>query len=632
MTKADNQPKIIFIAPYKELAVVAESAIKQADISLNIRVGNLPYCLDIVREEMKNGVDVVITRGGNALKIRKEFNIPVVEIQVTVFDIIKALNQAKRFGNKIGIVGFSNVIYGASSLSSIIDSEIVEIKINSIEECPTAVQEAINLGVDTIVGDRIAVETASSFGLKGELIATNSYEGIINAYYEAVRIAEVRKKELAKAEEMRIITEFTHSGILAIDRNGMITLYNAEAEKVLENSRENVLGKHIDEIIPEFKLIEIYNRKQKELNEFVQFDNSCVVVHKIPILIENEAMGVVATFHKLEQIRRIEEKARKEFSQKGYVAKSTFDDIIGKSNIIKDTIKKASNFALVDSSVLITGETGVGKEVFAQGIHNYSFRKNGPFIAVNCAALPYNLLESELFGYVKGAFTGANTEGKAGLFEQAHGGTIFLDEIGEISLPVQARLLRVLQEGQVQRIGDNKIISVDVRIISATNKNLLELVQKNRFRDDLYYRINVLNLSLPSLRDRSEDIPLLAKYFIEKICEKYKKTIIGIENGVLQDLSQHSWPGNIRQLANICERLVVDCKTDYISKQNLNGVLDHNNDRGGEVLNLELITSRAIQKALEVSDNNKSKAAKLLGIDRTTLWRKIQDLGLQIVE
>jgi len=623
-----DEHNIIFIAPYKELAVLAEDAKKRGNINFEIRVGSLPYSLEIVRTEIQTGLDVVITRGGNALKIKKEFDIPVVEIKVTVFDIIKALNQAKKYGNKIGIIGFPNIIYGAASLSSIIESEIIEIKINSIEECPDAIKDAMDLGVNVIVGDRIAVETANSLGIKGELIVSNSYEGIVNAYYEAVRIAEVRKKELTKAEEMKIITEFTHSGILAIDNHGVITLFNAKASNILNISGSDMVGKVIDTVLPEFNLKQILDSKEKALNEFIQFDDTCVVVQKIPILIENQAVGVVATFHRLEHIQRIEEKARKEIYQRGYVARSHFEDIVGKSTKIKEAIEKASNFALVDSAILITGETGVGKEVFSQSIHNYSLRKKGPFIAVNCAALPYNLLESELFGYVKGAFTGANTEGKAGLFEQAHCGTIFLDEIGEISLPVQARLLRVLQEGQVQRIGDNKIISVDVRLISATNKNLQELVKNNQFREDLYYRINVLNLQIPSLKDRIDDIPLFTKYFIGKIADKYQKTIIDIEEQVLLRMCQNPWPGNIRQLMNICERLVVECKNQSIDIETLHKVMENRGYCEENTLNLESVITKTIMKALEVSSNNKSKTAKLLGIDRTTLWRKMQDLEI----
>ncbi len=625
MKKSSNAHNIIFIAPYKEMAAVAEQVKKQANLEFDIRIGSLPYSLEVVKAELETGLDVVITRGGNALKIRKKFDIPVVEIQVTVFDIIKALNKAKRYGDKIGIVGFPNIIYGASSLSSIIKSEIIEIHINGIEECSDAVKNAKDLGVSVIVGDRIAVETANSLGIKGELIVSNSYDGIVNSYYEAVKIAEVRKKELAKTEQMKIVTEFTHSGILAVNRDGIITLFNAKASKILNISENKAIGKSIDVILPSFNLKGVILSKKKILNEFIQFENFCIVVQKIPVLIENSAVGAVATFHMLEHIQKIEEKARKEIYKKGYVAKSVFKDIVGKSPKVKEAIKKASNFAIVDSAILITGETGVGKEVFSQSIHNHSLRKNGPFVAVNCAALPYNLLESELFGYVKGAFTGANTEGKKGLFEQAHGGTIFLDEIGEISLPIQARLLRVLQEGQVQRIGDNKIISIDVRIICATNKNLQEMIKNNKFREDLYYRINVLNVKVPSLRERIEDIPLLSRYFIEKISHKYQKNIIDIDGQVILKLSKNSWPGNIRQLMNICERLVVECKDKIIDLETFHTVMENAEYDDENTLHLETMISKTIRKALEISGNNKSNAAKLLGIDRTTLWRKMQD-------
>ncbi|GAG73852.1 unnamed protein product [marine sediment metagenome] len=336
----------------------------------------------------------------------------------------------------------------------------------------------------------------------------------------------------------------------------------------------------------------------------------------------------------------MEQRIRKELYLKGHVAENTFEDIIGQSPAIKQAKEEAENYAQIDSPLLIYGETGTGKELFAQAIHNVGPRKNNPFVAFNCAAIPENLLESELFGYVGGAFTGAKREGKMGLFEQAHKGTIFLDEIGEISTDIQARLLRVFQECKVRRIGDDKLTIVDVRIIVSTNKDIYRLVEKKKFREDLYYRINVLNLNLPPVRERREDVPLLVNFFIKKYRQKLKKVVKGISIEGIQILENYTWPGNVRQLENIMERLMVRAKEDYIraslvrevmnslpgNKLGLNRGDFFKSDMSIPLMgNLEEIERNIIKRVIQEEKGNKAAAAKRLGIGRTTLWRKVNN-------
>jgi len=626
MQNIDDYYNILFISTYEEMAKRAELVSKDLGIEVDIIRGlNLSNSVQAVRKRIQNRVvDAIITRGGTALKMKEEFNIPVIEIEVTILDILKAIGKVKKHVKRIGVIGFPNIIGNISSLSEFLDIEIIEIQINSIQESTEAVRKASQLQVDAIVGDRIAVETAAEFGIYGELIVTDSYECIAKSFYKAIEIANMRKNQLAKAEELRLITELTQSGIIAIDKDGMITLFNAKAGRILNIKPELALNEPVDKIIPGFNLTRTLVRKQNEFDEIVNVNDKYIVLHKAPILINEVALGAVATFDNLEQIQLIEKKARKKLSEKGHVAKFTFDSILGNSKIMKDIKERAKKYSLVDSAILIHGETGTGKEVFAQSIHNHSLRRNGPFVAVNCAALPYSLLESELFGYVKGAFTGAKEEGKAGLFEQAHKGTIFLDEIAEIPLDVQARLLRVLQEGQVQRIGDDRIINIDIRIISATNKNLADLIKLNKFREDLYYRLNVLNINLPSLRERIEDIPIFIDHFITLKSKEHKKIITKVDDIVILKLSTYSWPGNVRQLENIVERLVVESSNGVISINDLNNVLGDEVTENMSVLNIDEITKKTIETALKLSNNNKTLAAKTLGIDRTTLWRMMK--------
>jgi len=293
---------------------------------------------------------------------------------------------------------------------------------------------------------------------------------------------------------------------------------------------------------------------KREIAQIVDINGNTFLTNSIPITVKDKIKGAVAIFTDIESIQKNEINVRKHLNKKGFVAKYKFSDILGNSDAILQTKELAESYAKTDFTVLITGESGVGKELFAQSIHNSSLRKTGPFVAINCSALNSNLLESELFGYERGSFTGARSEGKPGLFELAHNGTIFLDEIAEIPIEIQVKLLRVLQEKEIIRIGGEEIIPVDVRVIAATNKNLLKLVNEGHFREDLYYRLNVLSLEIPPLRERKEDIPVLIRYFCNELCQKYKISF-EISSRELDYLFDYSWPGNIRELRNFIHRL-----------------------------------------------------------------------------
>jgi propionate catabolism operon transcriptional regulator len=329
---------------------------------------------------------------------------------------------------------------------------------------------------------------------------------------------------------------------------------------------------------------------------------------------------------------------------RGHIAKYTFNDILGKSAKIKAAIEKARRFGSVNATVLIYGETGVGKEIFAQAIHNVSPRKDGPFITVNCAAMPDNLLESELFGYAEGAFTGAKKGGKQGLFAMANKGTIFLDEISEMSDKLQTRLLRVLQEYEIMPLGDDRIITVDVRVVAATNSNLETLVENKHFRSDLYYRINVLTLVVPTLRERREDIPVLIEHFLGVYNKRFGKNIKGIEPKGIALFDTYAWPGNIREIQNIMKRLVILTDNDYISADLVAESLMYSSMKPDIISTAQPHKTAAennngnpleyqkaiIINALKATKGNKKKAAQLLGIIRTTLWRRQKKYNIKI--
>lgn len=346
--------------------------------------------------------------------------------------------------------------------------------------------------------------------------------------------------------EMEAVLDLIGEGVISIDNDGMITTVNSKASEILALHKQFLLGKNIDSLFPDGG-----HDFRRELHAvFTVYGDQQLILDSRPTIIFGECIGTIVTLKKVTELRRLEERVRKDIALKGHVARYCLKDILGSSSPILSAKKQAEHMAQSDSSVIITGESGTGKELFAQAIHLESARSQFPFVAINCAALPENLIESELFGYEGGAFTGASSTGKPGLFEDAHLGTLFLDEIGDISPNLQVRLLRVLQEGEVIRVGSTDIRKVDVRIIAATNRDLRQLTEQGAFRWDLYYRLNVLPLSLPPLRERLEDIESLFYHFLMLHgCSK------AVSPRLLDALKRYHWPGNIRQLDNVTEYL-----------------------------------------------------------------------------
>ncbi|MEN6564814.1 MAG: sigma 54-interacting transcriptional regulator [Veillonellales bacterium] len=357
--------------------------------------------------------------------------------------------------------------------------------------------------------------------------------------------------------QLQTIINTVHDGIIAVDNEKRISVFNPVAETLFGLKAVEAAGSTIAQL-PGGKNLAFFNTLSCENETFVKINHHHVIVNAAKIHEEATELGTVYTFKDVSEIQRLEEELRRKLVSQLHVARYTFDHILGKSHIIAHTVELARKMAASTAPILILGESGTGKELLAQGIHNASPRKSGPFVAVNFAAMTENLLESELFGYEEGSFTGARKGGSAGLFEQAHKGTLFLDEVGDAPLPFQVKLLRVLQEKQVRRIGGSRIIPIDVRVITATNRDLKKLIANNTFRQDLYYRLNVLPIKMPSLKDRKADILLLAESFYNAHCRQQKNTIpadIYLGRIAAQFLS-YDWPGNIRELQNAIEYLV----------------------------------------------------------------------------
>ena len=631
--------EILFVAPFVGLANLAQEVVAErfADSAQLIHIikGDLQECMANVKQAVEDGVEVIVSRGGTATLIEKNVAIPIVHIQVTVMDVLRALRQNGEYPGKIGIAGFENIIYGCEDLATLLGITFVEIAIQNEAEAQEKIAVAAQNGVELIVGDAISTKLAARVGVKGALIQSGK-EAIYKALSEAKLIARIQREEQEKSELLRTVIDTSAEGIIATDDNNKITIFNPMAEKIFLLSHLEAIGKQLTTVIPQFSVPENDDSVEKMADVQKIGDQTLMIKHS-RIKVKGENIGFIYDFQNVTQLQQLEQNVRKKLHAKGLVAHIKMTDIVGLSPACLACKRKATQYALTQSTILITGESGTGKEMLAQSIHNVSRRASGPFVAVNCAALPENLLESELFGYEEGAFTGAKKGGKQGLFEMAHGGTLFLDEIGEMPLFLQPRLLRVLQEKVIMHLGGDSVIPIDVRIIAATNRNLAKLIGENKFRQDLYYRLNILRIHMPTLRERVEDIPLLAKQMIKNMNPiNVKITGINLEAG--EYLEQCNWPGNVRQLANTIERAMLLSDGPILVERDIVEAYDEEGESATEVISeqgllakgevldsLAMVEQATLLRVLLEEDYNYSRAATRLGIHRTTLWRKLNN-------
>ena len=443
------------------------------------------------------------------------------------------------------------------------------------------------------------------------------------------------------------LVENMEIGVIICDTDGKIVYINRTYARFLEIDIENCLGKHATEIVSNSRLHIVAKTGISEINYPHQFKDSGFIVHRIPLRENGRVIAVVGMvlFDSVTTVTKLAEKLEQLESKLVDVQKElaavhttsfTFDSIAGKSGSIKSAIREASGAAGTTMPVLITGESGTGKELFAHAIHHASGRRHFPFIRVNCAAMPKELLEAELFGYEKGSFTGAHPKGKPGKFELAHLGTMFLDEIGDMPLDIQPKLLRVLELKEFERVGGVKVIFSDFRIISATNQNLEHLMKTGQFRRDLYFRINGIPLDIEPLRARREDIIPTAYHFIEKTVKGPSGKGIRIHPTAEKALEKYDWPGNGRELLHVMQRTLYGAKSGTIKPEDLPDYLFSSTvfpKRSGAPTLYERMRSAEqflIEQTLRQAGGNKTKAAELLGIHRTLLYRKIKLLDLDL--
>ena len=640
--------KVLLVVPYPKLEETAKRIYKtyfyNCDFEMNIRV--------IRAEQIENKLsnekyDLIIGRGHSAFLLKKrEPYVPVIEIPITGYDILRSLILVKKKYNskKVAIILPAGNNHDETLLKELLGMDVTLFEVSEFGRIQETVREIKKEGYDTIIGGYSVTSAAKEENIRGITIETGE-EAVIQSMNETLDMLDTIYKERERRKIYHTITQISKEGVIYVNNKGVVELTNKKILQMVLTDLVSVRGKKIEDVYPCFadKYEMVMKTGQPLHNDLQDVDDTTLTVDYVPVIVEEIAAGVVITCQTVKKIQQIESQIRKKLSAKGLIANYTFSNMIHKSAIMNKTVAIAGKFARVSSNILIVGETGTGKELMAQSVHNASERNNGPFVAVNCAAIPENLLESELFGYADGAFTGSKRGGKMGYFEQAHGGTLFLDEISELPVNVQGKLLRVLQERQVRRIGDDKVVDVDARIIAATNKNLRELVAKKEFRQDLLYRIDVLEIYIPPLHERKEDIVPLFEYFLKDYNHQFGKMIRGCTNEAKELLVNYNFKGNIRELKNITERLAVMCEEELIDENLMqmalypedvfsskNRLEEHRASGENVEMAAKINTEEErIRQALKEAGGRKGIAAEQLGMDRSTLWRKMKIYNIE---
>jgi len=641
-----------FIYSFSTQVEMAREVINEFDEKpeLVFGYGILDDAIPVARQMVANGAESIIAMGGTAKILEEQVSVPVIPIHVGILDIIKAVEIARNFSSQLAITS-EIPVKGIDLIESLYQVSVKQIIFTDKNDFLYGLTKAVHDGCRVIIGkSKLAVELAEQYGAKGVLV-TYDQDILRKALSEALRLAVLRRREKEQYILLETIFDNLSEGIIVIDKNAVITRFNLAASQILKSLPQEMIGSQVSEHFPELEMTAILNGRKTIENELIVIADQQILVDNAPIILDGKIIGVVSTFRRASEIQKMDSKIRKALRKGGFRTQYTINHLVSNSQKVKDIIEAARKYAQVDLTILLIGETGTGKEVLAQSIHNLSPRRKGPYVAINCSVLPENLLESELFGYEEGAFTGARKGGKPGLFELAQNGTILLDEINTIPLNLQAKLLRVLQEREVMRIGGARIIPIDVKIIAAANQNIFQDLQEQLFRPDLYYRLNQLCITLPRLQDRQEDIPELAQVIFKEMQQKFGKKPFLLPETCLQRFTELSWPGNIREMQNLLGRLALLCESrddvlKFINKiiaeeeRYYHGFEDDprksfavesenmpDNIFAGK-LTLKELERNVIQKTLEVCDHNISNTARALGVSRTTLYRKMKNLRI----
>ncbi len=596
-------------------------------------VFDLEDAVEPVRQIIEEqGVEVILSRRGTAYILR-QLSVPVVALPDTTANQLRALKKASTMGRRIGITQIRTGECNLALCEELLGFQPEIILYSDKPSLEKGVLQAQQRGLEVIIGGDITRRAAQKCGLP--FVDLHEQPEIPASFFDSiVNVVQTRRKTLKEKERYRSILDGISEGILAVDERGAIEEINPQACSMLQVNELNVIGTPVSSVFPALPLASAHERHEPLHNVTAASKHrEQLIVNTIPIRVGKKPAGAVFSMQPASRILQAEERVRQAYNR-GFRARYTLEDFLHTSSVVESLLEQARLYAASEAGVCITGESGTGKEILAQGIHNASPRRLGPFVSLNCAAMPESLLESELFGYAEGTFTGGRRGGKIGIFELAQGGTLFLDEVGTISLSFQTRLLRVLQEKEIMRLGSNVVVPADVRIIAAANSDLWLDVAEGRLREDLYYRLHVLPLHIPPLRERKEDIPLLAEAFLQEFYaqnEAEQRPRLQLPETFVQALQALPWPGNVRQLRTVAERLTVVSPHGYdaaVGERLLEELRHPGFPQASKAAAMQRksLSPERVREALHKCGNSKVRAAAHLGISRSTLWRLCKDM------
>ncbi|MEX3845171.1 propionate catabolism operon regulatory protein PrpR [Paraburkholderia sp. BR10882] len=588
--------------------------------------------------------DVVVAAGSNGTYLKARIDLPVVLVQPTGFDVMQALARARREADLVALVTYGETPVEVRRFASAYGIDVVFGQYRTVQDAEACVLDLRDRGVGAVVGPGLVNDLAARLGLVPFFVY--SRPSVRAAFDNALDLVQATWRETQRRQRLDSVLQHLRDGVVALDARGRVEAINQRLAAVLGIDPAAAAGQSLAALAPDiaFALPEA-DGESLETVRGVSY-----VVHRGPLVDNGVTTGAVLTFQESRAVERLDRTLRSRQRTQQFVARYRLDDLSGATPGIERVRQLARRYAKSDATVLIRGESGTGKEMIAQGIHRESPRRDFPFVAMNCGAFPEALLESELFGYEEGAFTGARRGGKVGLIEAAHRGTLFLDEIGEMPLPLQSRLLRVLQEREVVRLGATEPTRVDVRVVAATHRALTEQIEAGEFRADLFYRLNILNLAIPPLRERGADIALLASELLFQASRREPRVAVRIRTPedasrtlarVSGALARHAWPGNVRELQNVVERMVVelaDSEEDVLAPDVLRSIAPEvfesrraasgaaaTAGEGALTLRERSLNTEAdeIRAALDACNGDRDRACEMLGISKTTLWRRL---------
>ena len=593
--------------------------------------------------------DVVIAGGSNGAYLKTRVSVPVVLIGPTGFDVMHALARARRDGAKVALVTHGNTPDEVRRFIAAYGIDVTFASYQSAQDAESVVLDLRDRGIQAVVGPGLIADLAANAGMGAVFLYSRA--SVRAAFDTALEVAQATRRETVRRQRLDNLLQHLRDGVVALDAQGRVEAMNQRLANVLGIDAAQAVGRALLDLAPDLA----GSLPDADGDTFCTVRGASYVVHRGPLASSSSAAGTVLTFQESRAVERLDRTLRSRQRVQQFSARYQLGDIVGVSDSIERVRTLVQRYAKSDATVLILGESGTGKEMVAQSMHQLSARRDFAFVAINCGAFPEALLESELFGYEEGAFTGARKGGKAGLIEVAHRGTLFLDEIAEMPLSLQSRLLRVLQEREVVRLGSTEPTRVDIRVVAATHRALTEGIEVGSFRADLYYRLNILSIALPPLRERPNDLLPLAVELLLQAASREPRLAARLPDAdaakrVLASLSEpfkrYTWPGNVRELQNVIERIAVELAdadmgtgTDsnsaaetVFTREVLRTVAPEIFDQPHTRAKKAALTLRErsrhveadeIRAALAACDGDRDAVCQALGISKTTLWRKL---------